>query len=90
MAPGQVSGSFITDDGCPFRMACSYRSDTTSVRSAICLLFVKCRRNWQSRCLSRFEEMVSMRMIAKAGSLIVLLAFHGLSQSYSETADASA
>ena len=34
--------------------------------------------------------MLATRMIAKAGGLIVLLAFHGLSQSYSETANASA
>src|ERR1700759_5300306 len=34
--------------------------------------------------------MFAMRMIAKAGGLIVLLAFHGFSQSYSETVGASA
>jgi hypothetical protein len=36
------------------------------------------------------EEMLAMRMIAKAGGLIVLLVCHGLCQSYSETTRASA
>jgi hypothetical protein len=40
--------------------------------------------------LPGFEEMVSMRMSAKAGVLIVLLACHGLSQAYSEAARAIA
>ncbi len=90
-APGQVSGKFLSVHGRQFYMACASQLDTTSARSAISSIAVVCRRDWHSCCTSNCaEEMLAMRMIAEAAGLIVLLACHSLSQSYSETTGGSA
>jgi hypothetical protein len=38
--------------GCPFCMACSPQSDTSSTPSAISSIAMACRKDWHSRCTS--------------------------------------